>query len=107
MTMTAGAAVGVRACDGKLMWRYPQVANSTANIATPVYADGKVFYTSNYGTGGALLGLRAAGGGGQGQRDLLHARDAEPSWRRRAGQRHPVRIQQRDPDLPRLRHRKD
>ncbi len=62
MTMTADAAVGVRASDGKLMWRYPQVANRTANIATPVYADGKVFFTSNYGTGGALLGLRAGGG---------------------------------------------
>jgi outer membrane protein assembly factor BamB len=62
MTMTADAAIGVRASDGKLMWRYSQVTNRTANIATPVYSDGKVFFTSNYGTGGALLALRAAGG---------------------------------------------
>jgi len=67
MQLTGGAAVGVRASDGKLMWRYGNVANSTANITTPVYADGKVFYTSSYGTGGALLGLRVAGGGVQAQ----------------------------------------
>lgn len=62
MTLTGNAGIGVRVSDGKLMWRYGNVANSTANITTPVYSDGKVFYTSAYGTGGALLGLRAAGG---------------------------------------------
>lgn len=62
MTFTAEAGIGVRASDGRLMWRYRQVANRTANVATPVYADGKVFYTSSYGTGAAMLGLRAAGG---------------------------------------------
>jgi hypothetical protein len=44
------------------MWRYTRVANRTANITTPVYHDNKVFYTSDYGTGGALLGLKAANG---------------------------------------------
>ena len=62
MTLTAGAGVGVRASDGKLMWRYRPAANSTANITTPVFADNKVFYSSAYGTGGALLGLRAESG---------------------------------------------
>jgi outer membrane protein assembly factor BamB len=62
MTVTANAGVGVRASDGKLMWRHTAVANRTANIATPVYFNNSVFYTSNYGTGGALLGLRASGG---------------------------------------------
>jgi outer membrane protein assembly factor BamB len=61
MTFTADAGVGVRAADGKLMWRNTSASNRTANIATPVYADGKVFFTSSYGTGGALLGLRASG----------------------------------------------
>jgi len=61
MTLTADAAVGVRASDGKLMWRYTPVANRTANITTPVYFDNKVFFTSAYGTGGALLALRAKG----------------------------------------------
>jgi outer membrane protein assembly factor BamB len=61
MTFTADAGVGVRASDGKLMWRNTSPSNGTANIATPVYSDGKVFFTSSYGTGGALLGLRASG----------------------------------------------
>lgn len=62
MTLTSEAGVGVRASDGKLMWRYPRVANTTANITTPVFHDNKVFYSSAYGTGGALLGLTARGG---------------------------------------------
>jgi outer membrane protein assembly factor BamB len=62
MTLTGEAGVGVRAADGKLMWRQRNVANRTANVATPVFADNKVFYTSAYGTGAALLGLTAQGG---------------------------------------------
>jgi outer membrane protein assembly factor BamB len=58
---TGRAGVGVRAGDGKLMWRYEKVANRTANIATPIVHDNKVFYTSDYGTGCALLGLKAQG----------------------------------------------
>ena len=60
--LTASAGVGVRASDGKLMWRYGRVANRTANVATPILADNKVFYTSAYGTGCALLGLKPEGG---------------------------------------------
>jgi outer membrane protein assembly factor BamB len=59
---TSRAAVGLRASDGKLMWRYEPVANRTANITTPVIHDNKVFYTSAYGTGSALLGLKAQSG---------------------------------------------
>lgn len=59
---TGRAGVGVRASDGKLMWRYERVSNNTANIATPIVHDNKVFYTSDYGTGCALLGLKAEGG---------------------------------------------
>jgi outer membrane protein assembly factor BamB len=62
MTLTSQAGVGIRASDGKLMWRYPRVSNSTANIATPIFQENKVFYTSDYGTGGALLGLSAQAG---------------------------------------------
>ena len=61
MTLTGNAGVGVRASDGKVLWRYGNVANNTANITTPIYSNGKVFFTSAYGTGGALLGLRATG----------------------------------------------
>jgi outer membrane protein assembly factor BamB len=62
MNFTSRAAVGVRASDGKLMWRNSSAANGTANCATPVFAGGKVFFTSDYGTGGALLGLSAQDG---------------------------------------------
>jgi outer membrane protein assembly factor BamB len=61
MTLTGNAGIGVRASDGKLMWRYANVANNTANITTPVYSNGKVFFSSAYGTGGALLALKASG----------------------------------------------
>jgi outer membrane protein assembly factor BamB len=61
MAFTGNAAVGVRATDGRLMWRHGSPANNTANITTPVYANGKVFFTSAYGTGGALLQLQAKG----------------------------------------------
>jgi outer membrane protein assembly factor BamB len=62
MNFTSSAAVGVRASDGKLLWRYANVANRTANVATPVFADNKVFFSSAYGTGGALLNLTAQNG---------------------------------------------
>jgi outer membrane protein assembly factor BamB len=62
MTFTADAGVGVRASDGKLMFRYPTAANSTANIATPIFSDNKVFFTSAYDTGGGLLNLTTQNG---------------------------------------------
>jgi outer membrane protein assembly factor BamB len=49
------AVVGVAPRDGKLLWRYPWSTRFDPNIATPVYADGKVFISSNYGTGGAVF----------------------------------------------------
>ena len=62
MTFTASAGVGVRASDGKVMFRYPKAANQVANIATPIYSNNKVFFTSAYGTGGGLLDLSAQNG---------------------------------------------
>jgi outer membrane protein assembly factor BamB len=62
MTLTSKAGVGVRAKDGKLMWRYEKVANRTANITTPIFFKDKVFYTSAYNTGCALLRLKAENG---------------------------------------------
>jgi outer membrane protein assembly factor BamB len=59
LNFTSKAAVGVRASDGKLMWSYASAANKVANCATPVFADNKVFFSSAYGTGGALLNLTA------------------------------------------------
>lgn len=61
VAFTASAAVGVRAEDGLLMWRYEPVANRTANITTPVFDGNRVFFTSAYGTGAALLELTREG----------------------------------------------
>ena len=62
MTLTSSAGVGVRASDGKLMWRNRSAANGTANATTPVFSNNTVFYTSSYGTGGALLALTPQSG---------------------------------------------
>ena len=62
MTFTADAGVGVRASDGKLMFRYTNAANRVANIATPIFSNNKVFFTSAYGTGAGLLDLSAQNG---------------------------------------------
>ncbi len=62
LTFTASAGVGVRASDGKLMFRYPRAANGTANIATPVYSNNQVLFASGYGTGAGLLDLRVKDG---------------------------------------------
>ena len=57
---TAERAIGVNVQDGKLLWSYNQVANQTANIATPIVRGNRVFLSSAYGTGAALLELTAA-----------------------------------------------
>ena len=61
-TFTGSAGVGVRAADGKVMWRYAPAANGTANITTPVVQGNQVFYTSAYGTGAGLVNLRPQNG---------------------------------------------
>ena len=55
--------IGVRASDGKLLWRYSRVANSTANIPTALVQGDYVFTSTSYGTGSALLKLISEGQG--------------------------------------------
>ena len=47
--------------DGRLLWSYSRANNGTANVATPIVRGTRVFVSSDYGTGGALLDVRAAG----------------------------------------------
>jgi len=47
--------VGVRADDGRFLWGYNRVANGTANIATPLVRANRVFASTGYGTGSALV----------------------------------------------------
>jgi len=58
---TSQRALGVDVNSGRQMWSYPQVANNVANIATPVVRGNRVFLSSDYGTGSALLELTQSG----------------------------------------------
>jgi outer membrane protein assembly factor BamB len=59
-----GGVVGIAARDGKLLWQYPKkVSSFIANMATPSVRGDRVFVTSGYRTGSALLRLVAADGG--------------------------------------------
>jgi outer membrane protein assembly factor BamB len=60
---TSSRALGVDVATGKSLWSYTQVANDTANIATPIVRGNHVFLSSGYGTGSALLELTPASGG--------------------------------------------
>jgi outer membrane protein assembly factor BamB len=61
VAFTSKGAIGLNAANGWVMWNYAKVSNRTANIATPIYRDGHVFLSSDYGTGCALLKLTAEG----------------------------------------------
>lgn len=58
---TADRGLAVDPRYGRLLWSYDRVSNSTANIATPVVRGNRVFFSSDYGTGAALVDVRASG----------------------------------------------
>jgi len=60
---THSRVVGVDVNTGKRLWNYQPVANNVANIATPIVRENRVFVSSDYGTGAALLELTPSGGG--------------------------------------------
>lgn len=53
--------IGVSAQTGQLLWSYNRIANSTANIPTPIVAGDFVFCSTGYQTGAALLRLARQG----------------------------------------------
>ena len=61
----AGGTVGVRASDGKLLWREDSWKNPDQHpsCSSPVYHDGYVFSASAYGRGGALVQLLSSSDG--------------------------------------------
>ena len=63
IVLTGAGALGLRAGDGGLLWRYDEISNRTANVATPIVKGDSVFVSTDYGTGCALLKLEAAGEG--------------------------------------------
>lgn len=60
-TLTSKGGIGVRAKDGKFLWRYNRVANKTANCTTPIFHEDQIFFTSSYNTGCAVLRLKPEG----------------------------------------------
>ena len=54
-------ALGVDLKDGRLLWSYGRAANDVANVATPVIRGNRVFVSSDYGTGAALVELKDDG----------------------------------------------
>jgi outer membrane protein assembly factor BamB len=58
---TGTRVIGVDISSGRQLWSYSQVANRTANIATPIVRGNRVFVSSDYGTGAALLELTPSG----------------------------------------------
>lgn len=57
LALSGESAIGVLEDNGELLWHYSKVSNRTANVATPIYHDGAVFLSTDYGTGCALLRL--------------------------------------------------
>jgi outer membrane protein assembly factor BamB len=58
---TAQRALGLDANDGKLLWEYGKPANNVANVATPIARGNRVFFSSDYGTGGGVVEIKADG----------------------------------------------
>ncbi|MCL4845321.1 MAG: PQQ-binding-like beta-propeller repeat protein [Acidobacteria bacterium] len=61
VVFTSRRVIGVHLDDGRLLWEYASVSNRVANIATPIVRGDRVFVSSDYGTGAALLRLARAG----------------------------------------------
>ena len=71
--------VGVDAKTGRLLWGYNKIANDTANISTPIVKDNRVFVSTGYGTGAALVELSQGGPTGVVSKEVwfLEAKDLQ------------------------------
>lgn len=58
---TGTRVVGLDLRDGKLIWEYARPSNDVANIATPVVRGNRIWISSDYGTGGGLVEIKADG----------------------------------------------
>jgi len=61
LTETAKHVIGVDADTGELLWKHPHETDYDIHAVTPVYANGLVYYTGGYGSGGGALALSADG----------------------------------------------
>jgi outer membrane protein assembly factor BamB len=58
---TSERAVGLDLRDGRLLWEYGRPSNNVANVATPIARANRVFISSDYGTGGGVVEIKADG----------------------------------------------
>jgi outer membrane protein assembly factor BamB len=58
---TDSRAIGLDLNTGKFLWEYARASNKVANVATPVVRGNRVFVSSDYGTGAALVEVTADG----------------------------------------------
>jgi outer membrane protein assembly factor BamB len=72
---TASGVIGMRADDGKMLWRDDSSANDIANCCAPVFSDGMVFTSSGYGKGSSMVALTAAAGNGTRGEFKYHSND--------------------------------
>jgi len=56
---TGARALGLDLKDGKLLWDYTRPSNNVANVATPIARANRVFVSSDYGTGGGVVEIKA------------------------------------------------
>ncbi len=61
ITMTQTSVVGMDPANGTLLWKHAHPTNSDVHAVTPLYADGRVYYTAGYGSGGGILNLSPDG----------------------------------------------
>lgn len=68
ITMTAPNVVGLDPATGTVLWTHEFSTSSDVHAVSPVYGNGKVYYTGGYGSGGGALDLSTDGS------------DATPDW---------------------------
>ena len=56
---TAERALGLDVNDGRLLWEYARPSNNVANVATPIARGNRIFISSDYGTGGGVVEIKA------------------------------------------------
>ena len=69
--------IGVEAKTGRPLWSYDQVANTTANVPTPIVKGDYVFCSSGYGDGGSALLQLSGSGGNVKVREVYYKRSNE------------------------------
>ena len=55
------AVIAMNPADGRTIWQHPWQTSYDVNASTPIYRDGKLFITSEYDHGGALLQVTPTG----------------------------------------------